>query len=369
MKFQVPLGLIFLMMGCDHNSDSAFEKVISLPINSASSVTATRDGGFIIAASTSAILGNEDLFAIKCNAEGVQEWGKTFGGQLFDRAASIIQSSDGNYILSGSLVLKGGNSDFYLVKMTLNGTQIWSRTIGGPRGEIARTLMELPNKDILVGGYTNSFGAGDRDMYLVSLSADGETLWTKTYGSNLAEDAAVMTTTENSDIIIIGTQRNNLYETDNYAIRINSSGHTIWQKTTDLAGNDAPKGIIPLRNQDFIVCDGNGSLSILSASGKMALMNPPIANLTYNGICRGQKGYAVIGTQSDGLGNFSLSLTGISSSGAIEWTSLFGFPDAKGIAIASASRGFIAIGTTLVKARRGFQNCTYVVRTNNRGQL
>ena len=97
------------------------------------SVIQTFDGGYATAGyTTSSGAGKADVWLVKTDSLGNQEWNKTFGGKEFDWASCVIQTKDGGYALAGSTYTSADMGyDFWLVKTDSSGNQQWNKTYGG----------------------------------------------------------------------------------------------------------------------------------------------------------------------------------------------------------------------------------------------
>jgi hypothetical protein len=104
-----------------------------------------------------------------------------------DVGFSLIQTSDGGYAIAGFTSSFGaGEWDVYVVKLDANGNLQWTKTIGGPylRGH---SLIQTSDGGYAIAGATKSFGAGKLDVYVVKLDANGNLQWTKTIGGPASE--------------------------------------------------------------------------------------------------------------------------------------------------------------------------------------
>jgi uncharacterized delta-60 repeat protein len=148
------------------------------------SVQQTADGGYIVAGSTASAETNDtDLYLVKTDANGDCLWARTYGGDQWDEGYSVEQTADGNYIVAGYTESFGaGSMDFYLLKIDADGDTLWTRTYGGSGRDEGRSVHQTTDGGYIVAGYSWSFGAGQSDFYLVRTDADGDTLWTHTYG-------------------------------------------------------------------------------------------------------------------------------------------------------------------------------------------
>jgi hypothetical protein len=112
-------------------------------------------------------------------------WTRTYGGGSYDEAYSVQQTADGGYIVAGYTESFGaGWEDFYLVKTNSSGEPLWTRTYGGSGGDCAYSVQQTTDGGYVVAGFTYSFGAGNADFYLVKTNSQGDTLWTRTYGGS-----------------------------------------------------------------------------------------------------------------------------------------------------------------------------------------
>jgi len=106
-----------------------------------SCIEQTTDGGYIIAGTTESYgAGLDDFWIIKTNDCGEEEWSRTFGGKESDRVYSITQTVDGGFIATGATnshcaISDCGISDVWVVKMDSSGEEEWSRTFGGKESD------------------------------------------------------------------------------------------------------------------------------------------------------------------------------------------------------------------------------------------
>ncbi|MEM9025183.1 MAG: hypothetical protein AAGB22_15655, partial [Bacteroidota bacterium] len=89
---------------------------------------------------------------------------RTFGGTDEDLGSSIIPTLDGGYAVTGYTASFGaGDWDLYLMKLDACGQQQWFQTFGGIDQDWGVSLIQTPDSGYLVGGRTLSFGAGGQD--------------------------------------------------------------------------------------------------------------------------------------------------------------------------------------------------------------
>ena len=142
--------------------------------DSAHSVVQTDDGGFALAGFTSSFgSGDRDFWLVKVDSQGNMQWNKTFGGSGSDDAVSLITTNDGSYVLVGSTTSYGaGNSDIWAVKADLNGSLLWSQTLGGSGADYACKIIQTSEGGYALIGNTASFGVSGTDTYFIKLAPE-----------------------------------------------------------------------------------------------------------------------------------------------------------------------------------------------------
>jgi uncharacterized delta-60 repeat protein len=211
------------------------------------SVQQTADGGYILAGWTASFgAGSNDFYVVKTDGQGDTLWTRTYGGSSDDEAFSVQQTADGSYILAGWTESFGaGSRDFYLVKTNSQGATLWTRTYGGSRDDRAFSVRRASDGGYIVAGYTYSFGVGTpsyANMYLVKTDGQGDTLWTRAYGGSRWEEARCVQPTADGGHIVAGTTNSFGAGTPSYSnfwlIRTNSQGDTLWTRTYGGGSNE-----------------------------------------------------------------------------------------------------------------------------------
>jgi len=138
----------------------------------ASSLIQTDDGGYAVAGKTySKGAGAADFWLIKLDIKGNVEWDETFGGISYDEASSLIQTDDGGYAIAGGTSSKGeGGYDFWVIKLDSDGEMVWEKTFGGNNYDFASSLIQISDGSYVVAGWTRSKGAGKADFYVIKFS-------------------------------------------------------------------------------------------------------------------------------------------------------------------------------------------------------
>jgi hypothetical protein len=183
-----------------------WEQLYGTPDSSdgANSIKETPDGGFIVAGFT-AVKGNGDYdyWVLKLDSFGNIVWEKTYGGDRPDTAYSVDLTADGGYIVAGETWSFGsGNNDFWIIKLDSEGNLIRSNTYGGEKHEMAKCIQRTADNGFIVAGYTNSFGSGNNDCWLLRLDSDCNLKWARLFGGSNYDSANSVYQTGDGNFIV-----------------------------------------------------------------------------------------------------------------------------------------------------------------------
>src|SRR5574341_912926 len=135
----------------------------------------------------------------------VEEWNKTFGRAGFDTAHSVQQTSDGGYILAGETIQYGaGKGDIWLIKTDASGNQQWNKTFGGTEEDMASSVHQTTDGSYILAGITESYVAGGYDAWLIKTDAKGNLQWSKTLGETGYDSVGTVQQTSDGGYILFG---------------------------------------------------------------------------------------------------------------------------------------------------------------------
>jgi methyl-accepting chemotaxis protein len=184
----------------------------------------TSDGGFVIAGFISTLNARWDIYLIKLDSSGNEMWEKTIGGARNDVAYSIQTTSDGGLIIAGSTASFGTNLDIYLIKTDSSGNKVWEKNIGGPLDDFARSIQVTPDGGYIIAGQTLSFG-GKLNVYLVKVDSSGNKMWEKNFGGEEDDIAvSVQVTTEGGYLTVGDSNSFSAGYSDVYLVRLYDMG-------------------------------------------------------------------------------------------------------------------------------------------------
>ena len=293
------------------------------------SVQQTTDGGYIVAGYTHSFGdGSYDVYLIKTNSSGDILWTRTYGGNDYDVARSLQQTTDGGYIVAGFTGLLIDDSDVYLLKTDSLGDILWTRSYGGSNLDGGYSVQQTTDGGYIVAGETESFGAGDPDIYLLKTDSTGDTLWSRTYGGSLSEWAQSVQQTTDGGYIVAGITGIPFHDFDVYVIKTDGSGDTLWSRTYGGGGDDRGFSVQQTTDGGYIVTGYTSSFGAgfydvylikTDASGDTLWTRTYGGSGSENGFSVQQttdEGYIVVGgTYSFGAGDYDVMLTKVDSLG------------------------------------------------------
>lgn len=260
------------------------------------SIIETEDKGFLLCGysysgiwgeKTQNSKGSSDFWVIKIDSNGTKLWDKAYGGTGGEMLNTAIRTKDNAVILAGASGsgISGdktedsrGYGDFWLIKITQEGAVLWDKRFGSSDIDAAFSVMEMPDGNLMIGGYTWSESAfGDKtsqdnspiDFWVVHTTATGAKIWDKTYGSILSDSFTYAIQTKDGGFLLGGvidhqlgldTPLSNGYE-DFYLIKIDASGNFRWSKNFGGASFDELTFIHQINDDTYFVGGYTSSLA------------------------------------------------------------------------------------------------------------
>ncbi|MCX6842355.1 MAG: T9SS type A sorting domain-containing protein [candidate division WOR-3 bacterium] len=250
------------------------------------SIARNSDGGFIVAGATYSFgSGVPNAYVLRTDSLGDTLWTRTYGGAGEDYAFSARQTADSGFIICGTTYSYGaGQSDIYLVKTNAAGDTQWTRTYGGAEHEHGHSILQTADSGYLICGTTYSFGAGDADIWLIRTDANGDTLWTRTFGGDSSDLGHSVAQTADHGFILCGqTSSFGAGSYDAWLIKTDSAGDTLWTRTFGGAGDDRGYSVQQTADGGFVMAgytsssgagEGDFYLVKTNSSGNVAVAEP-----------------------------------------------------------------------------------------------
>ena len=323
MKYNLIKSFVFVfIILTSHFSNGQvikFRKVIgSSEYDYGMSAKQTTDKGYIVGGSTSSFgNGNSDMYAVKTDSMGIPKLHNTFGGINIDRGSCIRQTSDNGYIIAGYTNSFGaGGYDVYLVKTDSILQTQWTKTYGGSDWDFGNCVEQTTDGGYIICGGTYSFGEGDEDYYLIKTNSIGDTLWTKTFGGIKEDIAKSVIQTTDGGYILTGTTKS-LGDSlgDFFTIKTNSLGDTTWTNKYGGSLLDYGNDVLESRYGGYIVGGETQSFGLTDSDGVIVKLSP--SGIVGSSLFTGVTGYDNIESiTEDTLGRVAMTGRNVGSGDA-----------------------------------------------------
>ncbi len=311
----------------------------------------TAEGGFIIAGSTDYCgAGSSDVWLIKTNSTGFEEWNRTYGGKDIDFGLAVLQTAEEGYIIAGMTQSYGaGKQDLWLIRTDSSGNEIWNSTFGGAGDETGFEILQTSDDGYIIVGETNSYGAGGFDVWLLKTDSLGVEIWNRTFGGSKTEIGSSLQRTHDGGYIILGeTETYGAGGRDFWLVNTNSTGIEQWNRTYGGSDYDNGKSVRQTSDDGYILI-GNTLSFGPKGDEKMGLPTENIWvvktdsagnmqwNRTYGNVYNdfgeavlqlADGGYIIAGSSGFYMAEkFDIVLLKVNSQGIEEWAKIFGGVD------------------------------------------
>ena len=284
MKKLSLLGILFIFLAAckkEKNKEAdpvaKFHTFVGELAENGNSTILSADGNLLICATV-----GSDLSIIKTTKSGTQVWQKNFYTGTQSSASSITQLN-GEIFVCGTTSKNYGSKrrDVLLVKATSSGDTLWTKTYGSNEDDYGTNVIATSDGNILISGTTSGFGAtstGFTDIYLIKVDPDGTILWETGYTDIHEETAFNLIETQNGEYLVTGTNRDDNSSTygEIYLLKVNASGLQLWNKSI---GEYGKRGFsaIETTSGDLVIC---GMKNVLTQQ-IIAIKTDPLGNLIW----------------------------------------------------------------------------------------
>lgn len=277
------------------------------------SITETPDQGYLVVGELRPTqLGDLNVLLLKISADGQKLWSKQFGGAGDDKGFRIIPTTaSGGYLIVGTTSSFGnGEKDAYLIKVDAQGDEVWSQTYGTAGDEDGYSVVELTDGYLLVGTADNAAN-GTKDGYLVKVDFNGNQVWNKYFGlNNDVDQLRDIAITADNAVVLAGYSG---ATSEAWLLKTDLDGNEIWSKTFGGSLGDEINDLLLADNGDIVVA-GFTEVSAANVDAFLARFDSDGNNIWTNNIGRGSHADIAQGVAKAQDGGFV----------AIGYNSLFG---------------------------------------------
>jgi len=238
----------------------------------------TNDGNYIITGYTSSFDKDfKQIFLMKIDPKGEMLWTKTYGLDRSDYATSVKLCKDGGFIILGETINNIGhekNSDILVIKTDLAGTVEWSKIYGGEKTDYGYSIEMTKEGGYIIGGETNSYGAGEWDFYAININAVGDVIWSKTYGDTQTDFGRFACVSPDGGFLIAGNSYSfNSADLDVCLIKVNNEGDPEWAKSYSGANTDYLLSMIALKDKGYAFTGYSNSFDLSAEDAFLFFVN------------------------------------------------------------------------------------------------
>jgi hypothetical protein len=224
---------------------------------------------------------------VKLDRTGNQQWQHTFGGTGSEGAQSIIETSEGGYIMAGwtnsndgevigyhvGWGMNIGNIDGWVVRLNRDGKLLWNKAFGGISSDRINSIIQGIDNSYTIAGDTRSnydgdVGAnhGDDDAWTVNIDKEGKILWQKTLGGSDGDMAYFITPTRDGGYVLAGFTSSNDGDVsgnhggeDAWVVKLDQGGNKQWQRTLGGSSSDIARAVFQRANGSYVMVGSTGS--------------------------------------------------------------------------------------------------------------
>lgn len=219
-----------LLMRTDFNGNLRSTQLLATEINGEGTGIIHTSANHLVIVGNRQTTGVKHILLMKIDMGGNTVWSREFGGVLNDVGKDVIQLSDGGFMLIGTTSSYGlGVADMYVIRTDAEGQELWSRTFGNNGYEGGSELVQVSAFEVVLLGFNEGFGAGQRDLWLQAVSTDGEALWSATLGGPGYEESQGIARTADGGFALCGHSASIDPVHAMHGLKLNTDGTMLWE--------------------------------------------------------------------------------------------------------------------------------------------
>lgn len=250
----------FWIVRTDQNGDSLWSATYGGPsVESCRAIIGLEDGGFLLGGSTDSFVSDDrysNCWIVRIDSEGDSLWSRSIGASTISEVCRFFHRVDDNeLLLVGDLVhdVFSSSHDVMIVGINSDGDSLWSQFYGGPQDERCVASLVV-NDELIIAGSTNSYGAGYRDFWLLKTTLEGDSLWSRTYGGPSDDECTNIMQTSDGGFLLVGyTQSWDSRGRDIWLLKTDAAGDSLWSRIYGGITYDVGVDILEVPNSGFII--------------------------------------------------------------------------------------------------------------------
>jgi len=299
------------------------------------------DGGTIISgfSTTFSQNSNWDAWVVKTDWAGNGQWSHQYGKAGREAFYAACQANDDQYVFAGFTTSYSRKEDFYIVKTDAGGAVLWEKAIGGADNDAAYDIIATSDSNLVVTGYTYSYGIGGRDMWVMKLSQDGEIIWDVNFGKYYNDMGYAVKEISDGGLIVVGYT--DVYSTQfryMWMVRLDSDGKFLWEKVINYNGFSIATDVITYDDGSIIIGGQTDSLkngwldfwaikTDFIGNTIWSHIYPSSSTNTWKMVATHAGGFAALGTTTHmNQEAEDLVLVQLNRGGEVQWSKTYGGP-------------------------------------------
>jgi hypothetical protein len=224
------------------------------------SATETQDG-FVLVGLTYSFGADSEVWVVKIDGDGNEVWSKTYGGAMEDAGRAVAPIEGNHYFVAGYTNSMGnGDYDFLLLRIDASGNMVWNKTYGGIESDKAYAIAETAGGCVAVGD-TRSKGEGESDAWIIKVDANGNLVWDKAVGGG-GFDMPTCIAVSNYEGYLAGgfTFSFGNGERDFWLFKVDDSGNLVWSCTVGRSEFEEAYAALEVAENEFVMAGWTNSI-------------------------------------------------------------------------------------------------------------
>ena len=209
--------------------------------------------------------GGGDAWVVHLDQAGTVLWSKCFGGSRLDEATAVVQAEDGGFVVAGYSNSYDGDAagntgafNAWIFKIDPQGNLIWQKAIGGSNKDEFEALTMTSGGGLVAVGRTLSTDGdiphheGGSNLLVARLDGMGAIQWVRAIGTDASEGGTAVQEAPNGDLVVCGWSGPLGASMDALVIRLNADGQELWSRTYGGSKADSAFGLALFDNRIFI---------------------------------------------------------------------------------------------------------------------
>lgn len=189
----------------------------------------TTDNGFALVGGILSPIGSRNFYLVKTDSLGNESFARSIGSSDPNYAQAIAQTGDGGFIMAGYNVTTTTDDDWLLLKTNANGDSMWSRTYGGMLEDQCNSVHQTSDGGYILAGYSRSFGDGTDDAWVMKTNSSGDSLWSWVFPQEYAGRFTTAGEVAGGGYFAVGWEFITAgSDFESFLVRMDTDGDTLW---------------------------------------------------------------------------------------------------------------------------------------------